>query len=100
MLASGGMSAGSGEEGIDLFKKGEFDMVFTDLGMPGLTGWDVAAGIKAHKATTPVVLVTGWGREIDGSEIREKGVDYLLAKPFELSSVTRMVGGALAHQAS
>ncbi|MEM7364469.1 MAG: ATP-binding protein [Pseudomonadota bacterium] len=89
--------AGSGQEGINLFKQGRFDIVFTDLGMPGIRGDEVAAAVKAHSSTTPVVLVTGWRCEIDRIEIQEKGVDYLLPKPFEFASVSKMVGEALAH---
>ncbi len=46
-------------KGIECFENQEFDLVFTDLGMSPLTGWDVCGRIKEIRPTTPVVLITG-----------------------------------------
>jgi signal transduction histidine kinase len=42
-----------GEQGISLFRSGKFDIVFTDLGMPGLSGWEVAEAIKRGAGMSP-----------------------------------------------
>jgi signal transduction histidine kinase/ActR/RegA family two-component response regulator len=89
------VSADSGGGGIEAFDSGEFEMVFTDLGMPEKSGWDVAAAIKRRNPAVPVVMITGWGRQLDEEEVREKGVDFLLCKPFELSKVQSTVAEAL-----
>ena len=83
--------AGDGEEGISLFKKGDYSMVFTDLGMPGMTGWQVVEAIKGHRPNAHVVMVTGWGVAIDQSEIERYGVDGLLPKPFETETMLNLV---------
>lgn len=73
--------AAGGAEGLTaLAGLRAIDVVFTDLGMPGMTGWEVARAIKARRPTLPVMLVTGWGT---GSETGpERGaVDLVLAKP-------------------
>ena len=83
--------ASEGEEGLRLFKRDGHDMVFTDLSMPGLSGWQVAEEIKRHRSDVPVVMVTGWGVLIDQSEIEASGVDGVLAKPFAIDDVLGLV---------
>jgi signal transduction histidine kinase/ActR/RegA family two-component response regulator len=83
--------ASDGEEGLRLFKRDGHDMVFTDLSMPGLSGWQVAEEIKRHRSDVPVVMVTGWGVLIDESEMEAAGVDGVLAKPFAIEAVLGLV---------
>jgi CheY-like chemotaxis protein len=71
-----------GPKALDRFSKEAFDLVITDLGMPGMSGWEVAAKIKAARADLPVLMITGWGEQIEPGEARAKGVDAVLAKPF------------------
>ena len=87
--------ASEGEEGLRLFKQDEHDIVFTDLSMPGLSGWQVAAEIKRHRSDVPVVIVTGWGVLIDDSEIEASGVDGVLAKPFTIETVLGLIDDLL-----
>ena len=63
------------------------EVVFTDLGMPGVSGWDIAQAAKQLAPTTQVVLVTGWGVQLDAENARSRGVDYLLGKPFTVEDV-------------
>lgn len=53
--------AAEGKEGIQLLKTDRFDLLLTDLGMPGMSGWDVARTVKSRLPSLPIVLVTGWG---------------------------------------
>ena len=66
-------------------------MVFTDLSMPGLSGWQVAEEIKRHRSDVPVVMVTGWGVLIDESEIEATGIDGVLSKPFAIEALLGLV---------
>ncbi len=83
--------APNGEEGISLFEKGRYDMVFTDLGMPGMSGWDVARAIKDHNSEVPVIMITGWGAAIDPADVLNKGVDGIVAKPFNVQGLLDVV---------
>jgi PAS domain S-box-containing protein len=74
----------------------EFDLVITDLGMPGLSGWDVARAVKERRPGTPVAMVTGWSEQIDPSKVGSGGIDYLVAKPFRREEIRVMVTSALA----
>jgi len=80
----------NGREGVELFKRKDFDLVFTDLGMPGMSGWQVAEEIKKIKRETPVALITGWKVDQE-SEMMKNGVDLIVNKPFQLDQVLRLV---------
>jgi len=80
----------NGSEGVELFKRKDFDLVFTDLGMPGMSGWQVAEEIKKIKRETPVALITGWKVDQE-SEMMKNGVDLIVNKPFQLDQVLRLV---------
>jgi len=83
--------AANGREGVRLFKKKEFDLVFTDLGMSGMSGWQVAKEIKKINDKTPVALITGWQIKSDAAELKAKGVDLMINKPFKVEQVLRLV---------
>jgi PAS domain S-box-containing protein len=84
-------SANSGFEGLELFKKKDFDLVFTDLGMPGMSGWQVSEEIKKISSTTPIALITGWKVQLEESEKRAKGIDFIINKPFQMDQVLSVV---------
>jgi CheY-like chemotaxis protein len=84
-------AASDGEEGLKLFQDGPFDLVFTDLGMPGISGWEVAQEVKRLNAGTPVILVTGWGIQVDDEKKNMHGIDYVISKPFNIDQVTSLV---------
>jgi signal transduction histidine kinase/ActR/RegA family two-component response regulator len=86
--------ANGGAEGIATFQNAvqegrRFDVVITDLGMPQVDGRKVAAAIKAMDATTPVVLLTGWGQRLVADGDVPPGVDRLVAKPPKLPALRR-----------
>jgi PAS domain S-box-containing protein len=95
ILLSGGEyeveSAADGSQGIELFKKKQFDIVFTDLGMPGMSGWEVAEAIKGINKKVPVAIITGWNVELQASEMEARGVDLIAYKPFEVNQVLELV---------
>lgn len=84
-------AAGSGSQGLEIFKEKAFDMVFTDLGMPGMSGWQVAEEIKKINRKTPVALITGWEVKLKESKLKKSGVDLVLNKPFTFNQVIRLV---------
>ncbi len=88
--------ASSGAEGVARFKENSFDLVVTDLGMPGMSGWDVAREIKKLKPKVLIVLMTGWSADLDSRKVKESGVDRVVHKPFEVDDVLDLVGEAVA----
>ena len=76
-----------GREGLDRFAAGRFDAVFTDLGMPGVNGWDLVRAVKARSPGTRVVIVTGWGVQLESGVLEARGVTCVVPKPFSLEDV-------------
>jgi CheY-like chemotaxis protein len=76
----------SGEEALRLFDAQPYDMVLTDLRMPGMGGEELARAIKARRASVPVILITG---------VPPPGpvdcVDLVVAKPFEMREIADLV---------
>lgn len=87
--------APGGPEALQAFRQRPADVVLTDLGMVPLTGWDVAREVKRLRSNTPVILVTGWGGEIDQATARRNQVDLLLNKPFDIQRVIHCVREAV-----
>jgi CheY-like chemotaxis protein len=79
--------AEDGAAALQLFDPEAFDLVFTDLGMPGISGWQVARQVKRAAPDLPVVMITGWGAQLDPEQIAESGVDEVLSKPFQWLAV-------------
>ena len=86
-----------GHQGLAKFDADRFDMVLTDLGMPRLSGWEVADAVKARSPETPVVLITGWGATVSDEQLAAHRIDRLLAKPFRLQDLAASVGEVLAR---
>jgi len=84
-------TAQGGAAGLEALDREAFDVVFTDLGMPEVNGWDLALSVKAIRPSTPVVLVTGWGFQLEGGAAQAHGVDFVLPKPFSLEDVDRVL---------
>ena len=87
--------ASNGEEGIERFGSEPFDLVFTDLGMPKLSGWEVGKAIKRMNPTVPIAMITGWGVELDRGKLSENGIDLIVSKPFNFDQVIRLVSEAM-----
>ena len=99
ILASQGHTVAAcadGPAGLDRLQSERFDLVFTDLGMPGLSGWDVAREIKRSSGGTPVALITGWGDRITFEEALSRGVDFVVTKPFGFEEIMATVSQAFA----
>src|SRR6185312_4122574 len=75
---------GSGAAAIERFRAEPFDAVFTDLAMPGLSGWEVAKAVSALRPAVPIFLVTGFGVELSPEELAASGVRAVLTKPLDM----------------
>jgi signal transduction histidine kinase len=64
-----------------------FDVVITDLGMPHLDGHGVAKAVKEFSPTTPVILLTGWGKAMRDEGDEPRYVDQVLGKPPKLREI-------------
>jgi DNA-binding response OmpR family regulator len=75
----------SSAEALRLLGAEPFDLVMTDLGMPDLSGWDIARAARQTVPRVPVILVSGWGAQIDPAEVASAGVARVIHKPYGFS---------------
>jgi signal transduction histidine kinase/CheY-like chemotaxis protein len=83
--------AQDGTEAIALFRERQFDGVFTDVGMPGMSGWELAREIRQLNKAIPIAIITGWGEVVGSNEQRAAGVDWVVAKPFTADRIAELV---------
>jgi CheY-like chemotaxis protein/anti-sigma regulatory factor (Ser/Thr protein kinase) len=89
-------TAGGGLAGLEAFSAAReaetpFDLVITDLGMPYVDGRQVASGVKELSASTPVILLTGWGQRLMDDGELPPHVDRVLNKPPRLTELRAAV---------
>jgi DNA-binding NtrC family response regulator len=87
--------AGTAEEGLALLQDSAFDLVMTDVCLPGKSGFDVLTEVKQRKPDLPVILITGQGDVRGAVEAIKKGAfDYAL-KPLDADTLEITVRRAL-----
>ncbi len=79
--------ATSGKEALRLVRQAVPDVVFTDIGMPRMSGWKLARLIARLRPRPGLVAVTGWGHGLNEAEVAAGGFDALVAKPYGLREI-------------
>jgi len=75
------ITARNAHEALERLRKDEYDLVYTDIKMPGMNGLELAEKVKERRPWTPVVIVTGYGTESDERRAMQAGVSAFLHKP-------------------
>ena len=86
-----------GKQGISLLGEGAYDLIITDLGMPEVNGWEVAAKARQIAPATPVILLTGWGAEISAERLEKLGIDGIMQKPCRLADLRQIIDQVLTR---
>jgi len=94
MLGYEVLSADSGENGLSLFFKNKFDIVLSDYEMPGMDGVAFACSVKKSSPRTPVVIMTGAGRETVFFR-KSTAVDEVISKPFTMAGIDETIQNLL-----
>ena len=84
-------AAAGGAEALAALEQAPFDLVISDVGMPGMTGWELAERARQRWPGLRFVLATGWGAEIDPAEARKRGIEAVIAKPFRFNDLRRVL---------
>ena len=77
-------------EALGLFEVNQFDGIFTDVGMPGMSGWELAHAIRQRNETIPIAVITGWGEAVGSNEQKEARVDWVVTKPFRAERISEL----------
>jgi len=86
--------AASGVEALALFRARDFDAVFTDIGMPGMSGWELARAVREVDGSVPLAVITGWGEAVSSEGQRAARVDWVVAKPFSADRIAELAADA------
>ncbi|GGM83254.1 hypothetical protein GCM10010967_13710 [Dyadobacter beijingensis] len=93
---------GSGDEALELFEKQPYDLVITDIHMPGMDGAELTRQIRrnpdAVKALTPIIGFTGDLSDRDKDFYAELGIDGVLGKPFSEKEFLSVLGAVFGTQ--
>lgn len=85
-------------EGIELAKKHDFDLVLTDIKMPGMTGLELFRTIQQFNPDIVGIVITGYGSMEAAIEALKLGMDDFLLKPFSLDNLKAAVSKALSRK--
>ena len=88
--------AANGEEALRKIAAEEYDMMVTDIRMPGMDGIEVAERTRAARPWMPVVIITGYGTDDGEARARAAGVCEFLRKPLSPEMIANSVAAALA----
>ncbi|MDQ3920265.1 MAG: response regulator [Acidobacteriota bacterium] len=91
-------TAASAEEAVERLESHDYDVIVTDLLMPGMSGEDLLGFVKANRPETPVVFISGAADEERARRLLTKGAFDYLSKPFPLEEIARRVARAAAHR--
>ena len=79
------LTATTAEAALRLFAPATFDLVVTDLGLPGLSGWDLVDELRARDPSVRIALLTGWALEEEEAEVQKRGIELVFVKPVDMA---------------
>ena len=92
------LSCSSGEEALEVLKHETFDIVISDLQMPGISGLQLIEEARKTQLRSAFLIVTGVDDIRVGIDAMKRGADDYLVKPFQLDALVASVGRALAQK--
>lgn len=94
------ITAENGEEALKKLGDEHYDLVFTDIKMPGMNGLEVAERVKASQPWLPVVIVTGYGSDAYEARAAAAGVSEFLRKPLSPEMIEASTDKALRQRST
>ncbi|HSB05604.1 MAG TPA: response regulator [Thermodesulfobacteriota bacterium] len=91
-------SVNNGSEAFRKLVKESFDLIITDIRMPGLTGLDILPGMKKLHPEAPIIVVTAFGSEEIQRKAFERGANAYLEKPIHFQTLRTLIDGMFSKQ--
>ncbi|MBA2447695.1 MAG: response regulator [Chloroflexi bacterium] len=85
------VSVHSGTAALDRLGMESFDLMISDMGMPGMNGWELISHVRARFPSIPIILASGWGSQVTAEEARTRGVHAVMAKPYRIVDLQRAI---------
>ena len=83
--------ANDGAEAVKMATISDYDLIFMDMQMPNMTGYEAAALLKEQGVTTPIVAQTASAMKPDGQDCLDAGCDDYISKPIDLAKLRQVV---------
>lgn len=93
-------TASTAEQALQYLEVETYDAVLTDIAMPELTGVELLKRVQLRDKDTPVILISGKGKEQDGESLLAMGAFAYVTKPFSLNEIEQLVERALAGKSA
>jgi two-component system response regulator PilR (NtrC family) len=94
MLGIDAIPCAGGEQVLQMVDTGHFDAVISDVVMPEMGGLDLVTRLREKKPQLPVIMMSSYASDTLEEEARSRGAVGLVAKPFKLEAVTRLLEAA------
>ena len=94
MLAMDGhetVTCSDGPSALQTLDHRSFDLMITDLGMPGMSGLELSGAVHKQFPELPIAMITGWGTQLNHDEIAHRGIKVVISKPFHLKDVKSLI---------
>ena len=91
-------AAETAEQALHWLETEYYDVILTDISMPGMSGVELLAMVRQHQPNTPVIIISGKRDESYAQSLREMGALDYLVKPFRLEQVEESVNRALEQR--
>ncbi len=80
-------------EALEAFRKtpSAFDLIITDMTMPGMTGAQLAESVRKINPHIPIILTTGYSEKITATQANEMGIDHFISKPFSPKELALLI---------
>lgn len=88
-------TADDGIKGLDMILKNEYDLILLDVMLPSLSGFDICRKARNQGMSTPIILLTAKGEEIDKVLGLELGADDYITKPFSIRELLARIKALL-----
>jgi DNA-binding response OmpR family regulator len=92
------VSCNTGSDALAAYREEPFDLVITDLGMPGMSGFDLAGAIRQTGIDVPIIMITGWGDQIDKELLEQNRIETVMPKPFDIEDMVAKAGAILLER--
>ncbi|UFX83342.1 GAF domain-containing hybrid sensor histidine kinase/response regulator [Candidatus Absconditicoccus praedator] len=92
------VAADDGEQALDIYQKGDFDIIITDIQMPGMSGDELVEEIKQN-SNIPVIALSAFATSEEVEKFKRKGFNHYLTKPTEKADIYRVLDWFLEDKA-
>lgn len=89
-----------GKKGLKIIQEQKFDLVLLDVMLPGMSGFDLCKKVRSEGITTPIIMLTAKGEEVDKVLGLEFGADDYITKPFALRELLARIKAVLRRTPS